>query len=347
METSSFRMARRLAALLLLAAAACGGSGDSDNTGGSSQDSRATPAETSAPAGAEVTATVKVPGKPTGVTYGAGAVWVASSNGVTRIDPSTNEAVATIPYPDGFKATAPFDPLPPFARIDADDDGVWVALGAHRDIPVVRIDPKTNKVAATVTIEDAGDISRISVGETAVWVTSLNASTVTKIDPKTNEIVATIDTVKKPGAAASPSGVAEAFGSLWVENHEEGVLLRIDPKSGEVLERTRTDATGEIATDDTSVWVVGAGSTAVDRVDPKSGKITPIEGCELTTSADAGDGSLWVTEEYSICRVDGETNEGTRIFSDNRRLWFIVFAEDSWWVTVPDYNQVLRFEWNG
>jgi YVTN family beta-propeller protein len=93
------------------------------------------------------------------IAAGAGAVWVTSSaaDTVTRFDPHTLTALATIPLPPG---SFPVD-------VAYGEDAVWVAnrLAAT----VSRIDPEQNKVVATIRV--GGDPEGIAAGEDAVWVT--------------------------------------------------------------------------------------------------------------------------------------------------------------------------------
>ena len=100
--------------------------------------------------------------------FAAGAVWVASADHVSRLDPQTNQVTATIPLPATAERPSPEDL--PVNRIDADDQGVWVAIGGNKDIPVVRIDTDTNEILVIVTIKGVGEILRISLCESGVRI---------------------------------------------------------------------------------------------------------------------------------------------------------------------------------
>ena len=87
---------------------------------------------------------------------------------VTRIDPKTNKAVATIEVgiPGGGGDLA------------AGEGSVWATSFGF---PISRIDPKTNTVVQQFT-GDGGDALRVGLG--SVWLSNLRAGTVWRIDPK-------------------------------------------------------------------------------------------------------------------------------------------------------------------
>jgi len=144
----------------------------------------------------ETVATIEAGVVPAGIAVGGGAVWVTDvyGNAVTRVDPKTNIVVETIRVGQGPTAIA-------YAG-----GAVWVA--ASLDDSVVRIDPETNAPAARI---DVGDLpAGIAVGRGAVWVANAGDGTVSKIDPKANKLVETIE------VGGVPVGVAVAAGRVWV-----------------------------------------------------------------------------------------------------------------------------------
>jgi YVTN family beta-propeller protein len=107
------------------------------------------------PADGFVSNTISLAAPPTAVAVGAGAVWVAGTNGVTRVEPETRTISRIIPLP----AVNPTD-------IAVGEGAVWVANGGGTT--VVRIDPETNE---TQTIQLGNRPAGIAAGEGAVWVT--------------------------------------------------------------------------------------------------------------------------------------------------------------------------------
>lgn len=152
---------------------------------------------------------------PARMAAGAGAVWVGSGflRAVTRVDPATNTAIATIPIPTGDSC----------GGMAADDAAVWIASGC--DIRIVsRIDPRTNAVVASIDVgESAGSVA---LGFGSVWATHRfnpvdnRASGLARIDPARNTVVARLP--------LSPAGsVTVGGGALWVGAGSE--LLHIEP----------------------------------------------------------------------------------------------------------------------
>jgi YVTN family beta-propeller protein len=144
----------------------------------------------------ETVATIEAGLLPAGVAVGGGAVWVTdvSGNAVTRIDPKTNIVEETIRVGQGPTAIA------------YGERAIWVATSL--DDSVVRIEPNTNAPTARIAV---GDLPvGIAVGEGAVWVANAGDGTVSRIDPKRNKVVETIQT------GGSPAGVAVAAGRVWV-----------------------------------------------------------------------------------------------------------------------------------
>ena len=99
---------------------------------------------------------------------GTDAIWVANegTNTVSRIDPSTNKVVATIPLrfaPDS---------------ISSGDRIVWI--GSRASDSVARLDPASDTVAATVPVCDQP--RAVAADGTTVWVACVGAGEVWHLD---------------------------------------------------------------------------------------------------------------------------------------------------------------------
>lgn len=206
--------------LCALLFAACGSS-----TIGSTS-ATATPAPispTSLPAAGTVSATMPMIGGAINPPYTYGiaaddtAVWVHNSEQgtVLRVDPKTNQVVATIHVGQGL------------GNLVLEAGFVWVSN--HDDSTVSKIDPQTNKVVDTIALPPPTGTLGVSPG--AVWVASKEGGNVRKIDAHTDQVVATIFT------ATGPAWMAYAAGSLWVCNLDgiELGVTRVDPTSSKVL----------------------------------------------------------------------------------------------------------------
>jgi sugar lactone lactonase YvrE len=212
----------------------------------------------SEPGRLEVSARVPIGPGITDVATGFGSVWVTGNNGVTRVDPETGQVVAETDVPGTGD----------YSHIAVGEGSVWVtAPELRRDGSrgnLVRIDPTTNEIAATVHI--GGPIEYLAVGGGSVWVTepTSGGSTVFRIDPRSEQVVGDVEVDEGAGP------VVYGFGSIWVNNTwGGGSVTRIDATTGEVV--ASLDAPSAQAIGDGSLW--GATGDSVLRIDPESGTI--------------------------------------------------------------------------
>src|SRR5262249_32210878 len=100
------------------------------------------------------------------------------------------------------------------------DDAVWTLN--QGDGTVSRVDPRTNRVVATIeTGIPAGPGGDIAVGEGFVWLAAIGIP-VTKIDPATNKVVAQF-------IADGGDAVRVGHGSVWLCSFRLEELARVDP----------------------------------------------------------------------------------------------------------------------
>src|ERR671931_589074 len=130
-------------------------------------------------------AALHVGGGPTGLTTGAGSVWVADYSGhrVIRLDPRRNRVVARIrldgsPYAAAFGAGA-----------------VWISSYDQRH--VWRIDPRANRVVAAVDIGFAQQ-SGLTVANGVVWVAVFGSGKLARIDSARNAVTGTVSVGGEP-----------------------------------------------------------------------------------------------------------------------------------------------------
>ena len=111
-------------------------------------------------------------------------------------------------------------------RLAVGEGGVWTlnrgdAGGTGpRAATVSRVDPKTNKVVATIPVGDLDPAAEIAAGEGSVWISAPGVP-ITRIDPRTNRAVQRF-TGEGGGA------ILVAHGSLWVAAGAQKTL-RLDP----------------------------------------------------------------------------------------------------------------------
>lgn len=201
----------------------------------------------------KATAKVAVSSEEGRIATGAGSLWaVTDRRGVlSRIDPETGGAVAEVfvtagamsvegtkdalwvtsqdagrltrvnPYNTEVDAIVTVGSRPGRAAIG--EGAVWVLNG---DGTVTRVDPKTNKVAATITIGGDTAGGDIAAGAGSVWV-SLPGAPIVRIDPRTDRAVQRF-TGEGGGA------ILVAHGSLWVAAAPQATW-RIDPRLVEAI----------------------------------------------------------------------------------------------------------------
>jgi YVTN family beta-propeller protein len=145
---------------------------------------------------AEAGEPIAVPGQPTAIGLGEGAVWAAdySNNVIYRVDPDTGKIEATTRVGSGPIAVA--------VGLGA----VWVAN--QNDGSVSRIDTRTNSVTKAISVGTSPN--GIAVGANAVWVANAGDGTISRIDPSTNGVSRTISVGHRP------QGIAVANDLVWV-----------------------------------------------------------------------------------------------------------------------------------
>jgi YVTN family beta-propeller protein len=231
----------------------------------------------------QVVATIDVGRFPLGIAVAEGNVWVVSEaqGSLWRIDPITFEVAETIPFNGNTMFAAAGHgvvwvtgglglrkiDLNTGTRFDVVDDecydvaigenAIWVSQTADQQL--LKIDPETNKVVATVKLD--GKPTNIAYGHGTVWTILFEKNEVVGIDPNTNQVVRTTSGDGSiHGLAVGPSRVyytsprkinyfypsAAGFssfpvsnhpwemvffaGSLWVTNPDVGLVTRINPE---------------------------------------------------------------------------------------------------------------------
>jgi YVTN family beta-propeller protein len=247
------------------------------------------------------TPTIALPAAPTRLAAAEDAVWVLTpaDHRITRIDPATNQVVATIGVgraPSGLAVGA---------------GAVWVSR--RLEGTVVRIDPTTNQVAATIPLGQAPGAVTVAGG--VVWV-ALPEHGLGRIDPASNRSTV----VRVPHCCAGE--LAAGRGALWVANHRDGTLVRVDAATGRVaarvpLPKTTDQRPHQVAVGEGAVWVTSASprrgtANLLWRVDPVSNQVTgtldlgPTSAGGIPNSVAAGDGAVWVggMTKGSIVRLE-------------------------------------------
>ncbi len=299
---------------------------------------------------ARTLATLQLGGGPDMPTEAFGSLWVVAVDGplmndgtepaVHRIDPATNEVIASVPLPGRL-----------CQGIGASPEAVWVC-GPDG---LVRIDPATDEIVATVDLPAALVVSRIAYGAGSVWAFATSGvvpDNVVRIDPMTNAVTATIP------LGRTAATMAFGFDALWVTSPVDDLVMRIDPQTNDVVAWTEgIEAPGWIGIGDDALWVsllAEKGSLADDddatvvRIDPQTGDVTASiatgGSLEIEGGMAATEEAIWVrAPDPFLVRIDPTTNEVVDTIDTVSGSGDIAFAFDSVWVTT-ERGDLIRLE---
>jgi YVTN family beta-propeller protein len=268
-------------------------------------------------------------GNPDWLAIGEDQVWVNSkpTDFVFRMDPKTNEVVATVPV------TKPCS-------------GLIIAAGtlwspSCEENVIYRIDITTNKVVAKVPVGPANTEGGIAFGAGSAWMPSDPKGIVSRIDPATNKMTAEIKV--PPGSFTAIYG----YGLVWVSSTEKNLVSVIHPASNEVIAEIPVDpAPRFMAVGEGYVWTLNQTNGTVTKIDPFTRNVVAtIEAGVPGTGGDiaAGEGAVWVTARtIPVTRIDPNTNQVTAQFAgpggDAMRV-----GHGSVWLSNGRWSNVWRF----
>ena len=233
---------------------------------------------------------VAVPQSPcAGMDSEFGAVWTATceKRGVARIDPKTG--VVT-------KWVAVDVPAEGESSIGAGEGGIW-AIADGDDCSgcvLVRIDPRTVKVAETYDVPEGATAVRAGLG--GIWITYFSDDRVAHVDPEAGEVVSEID------VGDGPRFLDVGEGGVWVMNQLDGSVSHVDPRSDSVVATIPVDAGaifgGDVNVGAGFVWL-RANSAMIAQIDPATDRVvTRIGPAQASGGAHAGEGQLWIVDHF-------------------------------------------------
>lgn len=255
---------------------------------------------------------------------------LADEKSLYRIDAKKNELgtpVASLNKPCGAAVSA-------FTSL-------WIP--ACGDQALVRIDPKTWKITATVS-SGAGE-AKPAVAATAdsIWYFSDNKTTLSRVDPEQNEVVAEL----RLAAGCNTLTFGEA--ALWVTCPSENRVVRVDPNTNLVDKRIEVSAQpASLAIGESSVWVYCQKEGKIERIDPKTNKV--IKTIELGVpgaegSIAVGQGSVWASlAGFPLMRIDPLTEKvvqqfwgpgGGAVYVGQNSIWVANLPDGKLWRVDP------------
>ena len=218
----------------------------------------------------QITASIDVDGPLRGIAANDDGVWVLDDGQggsgdrprVLRVDPASDTVVATI---DVGETNDQLD------GISVDQGGVYVAVG--NGFAVVRIDPKTNKIAASELSGQAGGYGwgEIAAAQGRVWLADQYSDLLHELDPTTVK-----PTASYPIDKAWDGHLVAGKSSVFISYGKGEKILALDPDSGKLSMEINTEGKPRCMTLAKGTLVVGLVDTdggAVRLIDETNGKL--------------------------------------------------------------------------
>jgi DNA-binding SARP family transcriptional activator/antitoxin (DNA-binding transcriptional repressor) of toxin-antitoxin stability system len=217
----------------------------------------------------------------------------------------------------------------------------WV-WGLH-PFQLVEIDPQNGRILRHVGSPFAGDATWYLPDGRDVWFT--RSLELVRVDAEEGRAVDRYILTRTP-TENGLAGVSRCFGSLWVADNPDNLVLRIDPASGRVQARIPTQYPYAIACGDGGLWVSWY-DKGLHRIDPRTNRIvaTASTPAPYVNEVAVGGGFAWTPNEAqgTVYKVDREgkvvavyeTGDGAHLMSfGGARLW--VANQDAGTVTGID-----------
>lgn len=268
------------------------------------------------------------------------------SLGLPAVDKKTKEAKAPVLPKLGVKTPGvqiPFASLKSEAEVMVEGPGASLlftdqVMTASSTGALVRIDPKTNKLADPfLGLEPpcSGLVSAFA----SIWVPQCGKENLLRLDAKTGKVTTTIAV----GVVPSLNGLVATQDSLWLLSDLRSTLSRIDPQADTVVAEVRVEpGCTALAFAETALWLACPSLNKVIRIDPRTNQaVNRIDVPGKPISITSGEGSLWVLcqTDGNVVRIDPKTNKVTSTveLSIPNAEGTLAFGEGSVWVSSPGF----------
>jgi virginiamycin B lyase len=274
-----------------------------------------------------------IPGSPDWVAI-ADSVWISNNpkSNISELDPKTNQVGAVITVA-----------AKPCSGLAIAFGSVWVPICS--DGSVQRVDPKSQKIVASIPSGVANTEGGITAGEGSIWMPSDAAGVLSRIDPATNKVVSKIS------IPAGSFTAAFYAGSVWITSTKNNLLTRVDAKTEKVVTSIPVGpAPRFLATGLGGVWTLNQGDGSVSRIDPATNKVSatievgvPGGGGDIAV----GEGAVWVTAiGKPLSKIDPATNRVLTQYvgkgGDAMRVGL-----GSLWLSNHEFHEVWRLDPKG
>jgi streptogramin lyase len=203
-------------------------------------------------------------------------------------------------------------------------------------IPITKLTP-----AAIYAVPGAPDWMAI---DKDVWVSNEPKDSVSRLDPAS-------DTVTTFAVGKAPcSGLAAAFGSLWVPSCGDSTVTRLDLKDGRVqatFPLTVADSEGGVAAGAGSFWMLTDKKGTLARVDPATNTVVAeIHVAPGSYAVAFGGDAVWVTssDKNLLTRVNARTNVIEETIGVGPKPRFLTVGEGSVWTLNQGDGSITRVD---
>jgi streptogramin lyase len=224
---------------------------------------------------------------PTGLTAGAGSIWLASFADamLIRLDPETASIDATIPLVlPGEEPGSDWKFLP--THVAANEDGVWVSTARGA---VAHIDPATNSVVDVVPLPPE-TLGGVVIGRDAVWLDNSGGGVI-RVDPESHHAEEMGSINDEAGFRLSVGIGLARDGNLWAlgtwgrpveelgekyyEATDREALVSIEESTGDVsmiIDLPKQPCCASLLIDG-DVWLVESNGASLRQLDPFTGDL--------------------------------------------------------------------------
>ena len=217
------------------------------------------------------------------IAIGEGAVWVpdVGANLVFKIDPASNEVIASFPV----------DMLSTQGSIAIGAGSVWIVSAEGFEKTLVRLDSESGKEQASIELPNAG--VGVAFGFGSAWVTSGMGDALYRIDADSNALMAQI------AVGDGPLFLAAGEDSLWVHIQSDASIVRVDGTSSKVIAKIDTGLPSGVADIEIGggyLWINTPYTVSLAQIDPNTNAlIRKFSGAQGADALDYGDDSLWIS----------------------------------------------------
>ena len=209
-----------------------------------------------------------------------------------------------------------------------------------------RIDPKTNKLVATLRL--GSDPTGVAVGEDSIWTIHLDDNRISKVDPRSNDVVAT-------SSAPGPQAVVAGARSVWVVNEGGATVTQLDQRSAAQIHVVSVPGdTQLVAFGSGAVWVASPLTGIVAQVNPRSSSMSGSSDVAARRGAlkavAVGEGAVWISsndivaDQYRVLRIDPASGKVVKRIRLRLGAWGIGAGGGAVWVANPLGDTVSQIE---